>query len=38
MTADGEPEEKKTLHKRYHDLQHGFPIADNNELSYGLVL
>ncbi|MEI7675796.1 MAG: DNA-3-methyladenine glycosylase I [Bacteroidales bacterium] len=32
------PEEKKALHKRYHDLQYGFPIVDDNELFCRLVL
>ncbi|MFZ4455079.1 MAG: DNA-3-methyladenine glycosylase I [Bacteroidales bacterium] len=31
-------EERKALHKRYHDLQYGFPIADDNELFCRLVL
>lgn len=32
------PDEKRALHKRYHDLQYGFPIADDNELFCRLVL
>ncbi|MDD2799078.1 MAG: DNA-3-methyladenine glycosylase I [Bacteroidales bacterium] len=31
-------EEKKAIHKRYHDTQYGFPIADDNELFGRLVL
>ena len=32
------PEEKKTLHKAYHDKLYGFPIHDDNELFCRLVL
>lgn len=32
------PEERKALHKAYHDLQYGFPIHDDNELFCRLVL
>ena len=32
------PEEKKALHKVYHDLHYGFPIHDDNELFCRLVL
>ena len=31
-------EDKKTLHKAYHDKQYGFPIHDDNELFCRLVL
>lgn len=31
-------EEKKCIHKPYHDLQYGFPIHDDNELFCRLVL
>ncbi|PBQ33220.1 DNA-3-methyladenine glycosylase [Sphingobacteriaceae bacterium] len=31
-------EEKKAIHKPYHDLQYGFPIHDDNELFCRLVL
>ena len=31
------PEEKKALHKAYHDRQYGFPIHDDNELFCRLV-
>lgn len=32
------PEERKALHKAYHDFQYGFPIHDDNELFCRLVL
>src|SRR4029077_19716301 len=32
------PEDKKALHKAYHDQQYGFPIRDDNELFCRLVL
>ncbi|MCW3116728.1 MAG: methyladenine glycosylase [Chitinophagaceae bacterium] len=32
------PEDKKTLHKAYHDKSYGFPIYDENELFCRLVL
>lgn len=32
------PEDKKALHKVYHDLHYGFPIHDDNELFCRLVL
>lgn len=32
------PEERKALHKAYHDFQYGFPIHDDNELFYRFVL
>lgn len=32
------PENKKMLHKAYHDKQYGFPIQDDNELFCRLVL
>ncbi|HWK08336.1 MAG TPA: DNA-3-methyladenine glycosylase I [Puia sp.] len=32
------PEERKALHKAYHDHQYGFPIHDDNELFCRLVL
>ena len=32
------PEEKKALHKAYHDKLYGFPIHDDNELFCRLVL
>lgn len=32
------PEEKKALHKAYHDLLYGFPIHEDNELFCRLVL
>lgn len=32
------PEEKKALHKNYHDNHYGFPIHDDNELFCRLVL
>jgi DNA-3-methyladenine glycosylase I len=32
------PENKKALHKAYHDLQYGFPIHDDNELFARLIL
>ncbi len=31
-------EEKKALHKKYHDLHYGFPIHDDNELFGRLIL
>lgn len=31
-------DEKKSIHKPYHDLQYGFPIHDDNELFCRLVL
>jgi DNA-3-methyladenine glycosylase I len=31
-------EEKKAIHKPYHDLQYGFPIDDDNELFCRLVM
>src|SRR5689334_17756771 len=33
-----QPEEKKALHKNYHDNHYGFPIHDDNELFGRLVL
>jgi DNA-3-methyladenine glycosylase I len=33
-----QPEERKALHKRYHDHFYGFPIADDNELFGRLVM
>jgi DNA-3-methyladenine glycosylase I len=32
------PEERKVLHKAYHDFQYGFPIRDDNELFCRFVL
>ncbi|HTF27377.1 MAG TPA: DNA-3-methyladenine glycosylase I, partial [Flavitalea sp.] len=32
------PEEKKALHKAYHDKLYGFPIDDDNELFCRLIL
>ena len=32
------PEEKKTIHKAYHDKLYGFPIQDDNELFCRLIL
>ncbi|RZJ79449.1 MAG: DNA-3-methyladenine glycosylase I [Flavobacterium sp.] len=32
------PEERKALHKAYHDFQYGFPIHEDNELFCRLVL
>jgi len=32
------PEERKALHKNYHDNHYGFPIADDNELFGRLVM
>ena len=32
------PEERKTLHKAYHDHHYGFPIHDDNELFGRLIL
>lgn len=32
------PEERKALHKAYHDFQYGFPIHDDNEQFCRLVL
>lgn len=32
------PEERKALHKAYHDFQYGFPIHDDNELFCRFVL
>ncbi|TKC01326.1 DNA-3-methyladenine glycosylase I [Pedobacter cryotolerans] len=32
------PEERKALHKAYHDFQYGFPIHNDNELFCRLVL
>lgn len=32
------PEERKALHRAYHDFQYGFPIHDDNELFCRLVL
>lgn len=32
------PEDRKALHKAYHDFQYGFPIHDDNELFCRLVL
>jgi DNA-3-methyladenine glycosylase I len=32
------PEEKKALHKNYHDFYYGFPIHDDNELFGRLIL
>src|ERR1044072_3054307 len=31
-------EDKKALHKNYHDKQYGFPIHDDNELFCRLIL
>jgi len=33
-----QPEERKALHKKYHDFHYGFPIHDDNELFGRLVL
>ena len=33
-----QPEERKSLHKNYHDKLYGFPIHDDNELFCRLVL
>jgi DNA-3-methyladenine glycosylase I len=33
-----QPEERKALHKNYHDNHYGFPIADDNELFGRLIL
>lgn len=33
-----QPEERKALHKNYHDNHYGFPIADDNELFGRLVM
>jgi DNA-3-methyladenine glycosylase I len=33
-----QPAERKSLHKRYHDLFYGFPIADDNELFGRLIM
>lgn len=35
---EGMNEEKKAIHKAYHDLHYGFPIHDDNELFCRLVL
>jgi DNA-3-methyladenine glycosylase I len=35
---DSMTEERKALHKAYHDLHYGFPIPDDNELFCRLVL
>jgi len=35
---DTMPEDKKAIHKAYHDVQYGFPIHDDNELFCRLVL
>lgn len=32
------PEERKALHKNYHDNHYGFPISDDNELFGRLIL
>lgn len=32
------PEAKKNIHKKYHDIQYGFPIHDDNELFCRLIL
>lgn len=32
------PEDRKALHKAYHDLQYGFPINSDNELFCRLIL
>src|SRR5580698_7209943 len=32
------PEDKKAIHKAYHDLRYGFPIHDDDELFCRLVL
>ncbi|GAB3832550.1 hypothetical protein GCM10028895_50380 [Pontibacter rugosus] len=32
-----QPEERKALHKNYHDNHYGFPIHDDNEL-YGRLI
>jgi DNA-3-methyladenine glycosylase I len=32
------PEERKTLHKNYHDNSYGFPIHDDNELFGRLIM
>ncbi|MBC7827084.1 MAG: DNA-3-methyladenine glycosylase I [Chitinophagaceae bacterium] len=33
-----QPEERKTLHKNYHDKLYGFPLDDDNELFGRLIL
>ena len=33
-----QPEERKSLHKNYHDNRYGFPIHDNNELFGRLIM
>ena len=33
-----QPEERKALHKKYHDNHYGFPIHDDNELFGRLIL
>ncbi|RZK15647.1 MAG: DNA-3-methyladenine glycosylase I, partial [Flavobacterium sp.] len=33
-----QPEERKVLHKNYHDNHYGFPIHDDNELFGRLIL
>lgn len=33
-----EPLEKDNLHRKYHDTQYGFPLADDNELFGRLIL
>jgi DNA-3-methyladenine glycosylase I len=33
-----QPEERKLLHKNYHDLHYGFPIHDDNELFGRLIM
>ena len=33
-----QPEERKQLHKRYHDKHYGFPIHDDNELFGRLIM
>ena len=32
------PEERRALHKHYHDLHYGFPIEDDNELFGRLIM
>jgi DNA-3-methyladenine glycosylase I len=33
-----QPEERKALHKNYHDLHYGFPIHNDNELFGRLIM
>lgn len=35
---DTMPEERRALHKNYHDLHYGFPIHDDNELFGRLIM